>query len=76
MNSVEPLVPKGYKLIAVRQERFGTNEIYFHAELKRFVIYMNSKMSPPFTLDELKVIKENIDDVISMRGSYNYIEDY
>ena len=67
---------EGYKTIAVRDDRFGDNRISYNPYTRDFMFCINGKPAGPFTLKELQGLRENINDVVSMRGTYLFIEEY
>jgi len=67
---------EGYKSIAVRDDRYGNNVISYNPTRKDFMFSINGKPAGPFTLKEMQGLKENINDVVSMRGNFLYIEAY
>jgi len=69
-------IPEGYKPIAVRDDRLGTCVISFHITEKKFFIYVNGKNVGPLELRDLSSLKENVNDVLSMKGQYMFIDDY
>lgn len=66
----------GYKTIAVRDDRFGNNVISYSPTKDDFMFSINGKPAGPFTLKELQGLRENINDVVSMRKNFLYIEEY
>lgn len=70
------LIPKGFRPIAVRDDRMGTCVISFNPESKLFFLVTDGKGAGPFNLQELKALKENLTDVIDLKGRFIYLEEY
>jgi hypothetical protein len=69
-------IPEGYLPVAVRDDRNGTCVMSFNPVTKMFYFSINEIAAGPFKLDELKGLKENIDDIVSMRGQFVFITAY
>lgn len=69
-------VTQGYVPIAVRDDYAGNMTISFNTETNQFLVSTNGKLAGPYSLDELKIIKENISDVIEMDGMYLFLTKY
>lgn len=67
---------EGFKTIAVRDDRYGNNVISHKPGTDEYMFSINGKPAGPFTLKELQGLRENINDVVGMRKSYLYIEEY
>jgi len=72
--NVSVFIPKGFKKIAVRDTGALLTVIYYHPKHKRYMVTVNDVVSPIYTIGELKEIAENINDVVSMRGHYTYLD--
>lgn len=70
------LTPKGFKPIAVRDDRGGTCVVSYNPDTKEYFLAVGGKGAGPFTLNELKQLTANVTDVIDLRGVYIYIETY
>lgn len=70
------IIPKGYRPIAVRDERMGACVLSYNEENKTFIIVLGEKIAGPYVLDELKLLAANMKDVIEMRGQYLFITEY
>ena len=67
---------KGYVPIAVRDDHMGNTVVSFNTEERKFLLSVDGKLAGPFTLNELKALNENINDVVSMKGMYLFIKEY
>jgi len=67
---------EGFKPIAVRDDRLGNTVISYNTGTREFVLTVSGKFAGPFTLGELKALKENLNDVIDMKGRYLFIKEY
>ena len=67
---------EGYVPIAVRDDRSGNTVVSYNSETQEFLVSVSGKLAGPFKLNELKVLRENINDVIEMRGRYLFIKEY
>jgi hypothetical protein len=69
-------VPEGFKPIAVRDDRLGICVISYNHDLKEYFLMVNGKGVGTFNLRDLKSLKENLADVIELKGRFVYIESY
>lgn len=69
-------IPEGFKPVAVRDDQLGTCVISFNPDLKEFFLVVNGKGMGPVNLKDLKSLRENINDVIDLKGQFLYIESY
>jgi hypothetical protein len=69
-------IPEGYLPVAVRDDRHGTNIMSFNPVTKMFYFSINGIAAGPFKLDELQSLKENVDDIASMKGHFIFITAY
>ena len=67
---------EGFLPIAVRDDRAGNTVISFNPETREFLLSVSGKLAGPFTKDEIMALRENIGDVVEMRGRYLFIEEY
>lgn len=67
---------EGYVPVAVRDDRSGNTVISFSTEKRNFILAVSGKISGPFTLDEVKALKDNLEDIIEMKGRYLFISEY
>jgi len=67
---------EGYKPIAVRDDISGNTVISFNTETRDFVLAVSGKIMGPITMKEIKALRENLSDVIEMKGRYLYIKDF
>lgn len=65
-----------YKPIALRDDYNGKSVISFNTETKRFSCSVGDKSIEPLTLRELEVLRDNLTDVLEMKGRYLFIKDY
>jgi hypothetical protein len=72
----EQLVPAGYRPVAVRDDRQGKCVISFNRDLRLFYFTVNKASAGPFNEKDLRQLMENIKDVLSMKGSFHYIDGY
>ena len=70
------LIPEGFRPVVVRDDRMGTCVISFNIERKLFFLVVDGKGAGPFNLQELKALKENLIDVIDLKGRFIYLEEY
>ena len=70
------LIPEGFHPIAVRDDRMGTCVISFSPSRKRFYLVIDGQGAGPFDIQNLKALKENLADVIEMKGRFIYITEY
>jgi len=69
-------VPEEFKPVAVRDDQFGTNVISFNPDTKTFYLVVNGVSMGPLDMRDLKGLKENICDVIDLKGRFVFIESY
>jgi hypothetical protein len=68
---------KGYRPIAVRDDRAGNTVISYNTEERKFLISVTGKLAGPFTMKELEALNANLNDIIEMKGSPPlFIQDY
>jgi len=69
-------IPEGYLPVAVRDDRNGTCVMSFNPVTKMFYFSVNEIAAGPYKLDELKSLRENIDDIVTMKGHFVFITAY
>ena len=74
--SSEQSVPEGFRPVAVRDDRQGRCVISYNRDTKTFYFCVNHGVAGPFNSKDLTQLMENIKDVLSMKGSFHYIDDY
>jgi uncharacterized protein (UPF0264 family) len=67
---------EGFMPVAVRDDHNGNTVVSFNTETREFLLSVSGKLAGPFKIEELKVLRENINDVVEMRGRYMFIKDY
>lgn len=67
---------EGFKPIAVRDDRQGNTVVSFNTETREFLLSVSGKLAGPFKLNELRALRENLNDVIDMEGRYLFIKEY
>ena len=67
---------EGFVPIAIRDDYGGNMTVSFNAETKKFLLSTNGKLAGPYSLEEIKVLKENLNDVIEMNGMYLFLTAY
>lgn len=74
---MEVLPPKGFKKIAVRETNAGILlcEVFYNPLTKKFFIKAGDRSAGPMDFGQLTAMKDALQDVIWMKGRFNYIED-
>jgi hypothetical protein len=67
---------EGFIPVAVRDDRNGNSVISFNPETRKFLLAVSGKLAGPMSLDELKALKENMVDVIDLKGRFIYLQGY
>ena len=67
---------EGYRPIAVRDDIAGNTVISYSTEGQDFILSVSGKLLGPLTLKEMKALRENISDVIEMKGRFLYIKEF
>jgi len=67
---------EGYKPIAVRDDICGNTVISFNTETRDFILSVSGKLLGPVTVKEMSALRDNISDVIDMKGRFLYIDSY
>ena len=70
------LIPKGFRPIAVRDDRMGNCVISYHIGKKQYYVAINGQGMGPINLNDMRQLIENMKDVVDLKGRYIYIEDY
>jgi hypothetical protein len=69
-------IPDRFKPVAVRDDRLGTTVVSFDPDTKEFFIVVNGKQMGPLMLADIKCLRENLNDIIDLKGRFVYIESY
>jgi hypothetical protein len=67
-------IPQGYLPVAVRDDRYGKCRVYHHPSINSYFLSVNGKILGPLNVAELRNIRENVDDVLELRGRYVYLD--
>lgn len=68
---------KGYCPIAVRDDRGGNSTVSYNPDEKKFIFSISGDViERPLTIQEINLLKDNFEDIISMRGRYLFLKDY
>ena len=77
MSDIFDEVTRGYKPIAVRDDRSGNTVVSHNPEEGKYRLSVSGKLAGPYTMRELEVLRDNIADVIDMKGlPPHYLKDY
>jgi hypothetical protein len=69
-------IAEGYKPIAVRDDIAGNTVISYSTENRDFILAVSGKLMGPVTLKEIKALRENLNDVIELKGRYLFIKEF
>lgn len=74
---MEVVVPEGFKKVAVRETNAGIIlcEVFFNPKTKKFFLVAGDKSAGPLDKGQLNAMKDAIQDVIWMKGRFNFIEE-
>lgn len=68
---------EGFVPIAVRDDLYGNTVVSYKTETREFLLSINGKLAGPMKLEEIRALRENLNDVLDMpRGKYLFIKEY
>lgn len=67
---------KDFKPIAVRDDYHGKAVISYNIETQEFLLSVSGKLMDPINLKEITILRDNLNDVLEMRGRYHFIKEY
>lgn len=77
MSDIFEEVTNGYTPIAIRDDRSGNTVVSHNPIEGKYLVSVSGKLSGPYTMRELEVLKDNVQDVLDMKGlPPHYLKDY